>query len=71
MVLCMSGCKQKEKAVTKQEALDFAKNLEASIAEKTPAMFNDLFDAETLKQRIKEASKKRITRFYFFKLSRT
>jgi hypothetical protein len=57
----IAGCFTNERKVTKQEALDFAKNLEASVAEENPNVLNNLFDAETFKKRIKEASGGRLS----------
>src|SRR5687768_2730574 len=56
VLLSLVSCVQKEPPVTKQEALEFAKKLESSIIQKDADIFNDIFDAEELQQRIKKVS---------------
>lgn len=55
------GCLLKENKVSRQEAIDFSKTLEASFKERNPDIFNNIFDAGTLKKRIKEASNDKLT----------
>jgi tetratricopeptide (TPR) repeat protein len=55
LIIFSSGCLTPERNVTKQESLDFAKNLEASVTERNPNVFNNIFDARTLIQRIEKA----------------
>lgn len=56
-VLSLPGCEPKEKPVTKEQALEFASQLEQSIAKGSPDFFNNAFDVRTLASRMKNAEK--------------
>jgi hypothetical protein len=56
LLIFNTGCFYNEKKVTRQESLDFAKNLETSVIERNPNVFNNIFDSKTLIRRIEAAS---------------
>src|SRR5687767_4385628 len=60
MALFFSSCKPDVKPVTKEEAVEFARQLEESINKKDPSILNEIFDPATIKKRIYDASNKKI-----------
>jgi thioredoxin-like negative regulator of GroEL len=55
LIVFAAACKQPEKQITKEQALEFASSIGKSIYKKDKSFFNDAFDAAMLVSRIKAA----------------
>jgi hypothetical protein len=54
--IALSGCGNKSKPVTKDEAIAYAKKLEASMATKQPELFNEILDERSFIDAVNKAS---------------
>ena len=55
-IILLASCKTKEKPVTKEEAVQFAKSLEKSIAVRNENFFNNAFDLDAMLLKMKAAA---------------
>jgi tetratricopeptide (TPR) repeat protein len=57
VIIVLYSCKTKEKPVTKEEAVQFAKSLEKSIAVRNENFFNNAFDMDAMLSKMKAAAR--------------